>query len=692
MVSKNELAQIVIFGLDLGHGETSLAWIEGCENIKNDVKMVFQPPSDITAIAYLEQGVIVWGNAARSYANNSKGNLLFDIGFKCKPGSELDKKTTDFAVAVFKKAVSTCKLEEKQKNIKLFIGCPSGWDEYEREEYQNIFIDAGLENVTIISESEAAYAYYFGILKNQPNYEDKIDLKTIKKPPLVLDFGSSTLDATVEKIIGEPITTGISLGASLIDRAILEYILTHSNDEQYINEFPYIDVKRCIADLSVSFQSNPSAYAQALLFCRDAKEKYWNGRKRNPDNIEGKVIEAQTVTGITLPIFINDQLMRKFLTEPLVKLISNLEDSLKHELADYSWLECLERFLEYDLKFLLEEESLCLEDIGIIVFTGGASLMPPVWEVTKKYFPHLDKQAIKYDTEPTLCVAKGLATKGRMKTRNFEFNTEINNCCQDEHKGLLAIVKKHYTIDKMSRLIGCGKFAEIVKSNLERWRLGTIEKASSIPAYIYSQYDNWNNSKEFKDFIKTELLKIEDLIRKDVNKLLYPIVQKYFGSDIHIDFLPNSIMTKNIYELMYEQQKQYYPNLDYDIYNEFRRLHVADDIYEYSALPEFHQKMAKFLVEHYEETWKTHLEKICGVLKDRPAFLGLRTGQLRPSDIEFMSSSLQRLENEMILEEGKEEFEKFLEVITIPIYIALTTEVKKTINQSEYILAFLPEE
>ncbi|MDJ0592396.1 MAG: hypothetical protein QNJ72_20785, partial [Pleurocapsa sp. MO_226.B13] len=231
MTSNNELAQINVFGFDFGHGETALAHISGCNNKSIKPKTVFNPPTDITAIAYQTNGDVFRGQAALSSGQVNEA-VDFDVCFKSKPGlnADFDQKISDFALVTYKKGIEECNLNDNE-NIEFFIGCPSGWDEDIKEKYQQLFTQSGLPNVTIIAESEAAYAYYFEDLKEKPEYQ--IPIKEYNKYPLILDFGSSTLDATVEKKIGVPISDGITLGASLIEEAILVWNLEHCLEDSY---------------------------------------------------------------------------------------------------------------------------------------------------------------------------------------------------------------------------------------------------------------------------------------------------------------------------------------------------------------------------------------------------------------------------------------------------------------------------
>ena len=234
MTSNHDLANVTVLGFDLGHGETALTYIEECEDKSHDIFTVF---CQVSAIGYLADGEAICGEDVflNDLASNGES---FDIGFKSKHGIYLhrDQQISDFAKVVYQKALSKApQLQKNTENLETFIGCPSGWIKEDKnkdkvlEAYKELFIKAGIPNPKIVAESDAAFAYYFEVVQKQETKNDGITLKELKAPMIVLDFGSSTLDVTIGKtILGEPITDGIPLGASLIDKAILEWNLNQA--------------------------------------------------------------------------------------------------------------------------------------------------------------------------------------------------------------------------------------------------------------------------------------------------------------------------------------------------------------------------------------------------------------------------------------------------------------------------------
>lgn len=83
MTSNCDLANVTVLGFDLGHGETALTYIEGCQDKKRDIFTAF---CEISAIGYLPDGEPICGEDVFLNDLASNGDS-FDIGFKSKPGT-----------------------------------------------------------------------------------------------------------------------------------------------------------------------------------------------------------------------------------------------------------------------------------------------------------------------------------------------------------------------------------------------------------------------------------------------------------------------------------------------------------------------------------------------------------------------------------------------------------------------------
>lgn len=538
MTSNHDLANVTVLGFDLGHGETALTYIEGCEDKSHDIFTVF---CQVSAIGYLADGEAICGEDVflNDLASNGES---FDIGFKSKPGIyfDRDKQISDFAKVVYQKALSKApQLQKNTENLETFIGCPSGWVKEDKdkvlEAYKELFIKSGIPNPKIVAESDAAFAYYFEVVQKQETTNEKITLRELKTPMIVLDFGSSTLDVTIGKtILSDPITDGIPLGASLIDKAILEWNLNHCLDRDYplrkrINKDDVDQLKNLLSE-------KHSLYAKAEFFCRKFKEDYFNHQDIY-SSISHPLKKPEYLDEYQLFICLWGDMMSEILKTPLKKLIpdffKNNKDPEIDKLAGYSWLGRCEQLLKDDLDNKLGENGLSREDIGVVVLTGGASRMQPVRDLVQQCFPKSKNLSFQFDTNPEYCISRGLSCFGRIDVQTRHFEEEIDAFCEDK---LWEILGEYYCSTKLVEIIG-DEIAEITKSNLRCWRNKTIS-AGRIAYWIKKELGDWSQSDKLKDKIKKELKRLEREISKEVNQSLNPICEKYGLGNINL--LPSS--------------------------------------------------------------------------------------------------------------------------------------------------------
>ncbi|CCH93363.1 conserved hypothetical protein [Microcystis aeruginosa PCC 9432] len=671
MTSNCDLANVTVLGFDLGHGETALTYIEGCQDKKRDIFTAF---CEISAIGYLPDGEPICGEDVFLNDLASNGDS-FDIGFKSKPGTydDRDMKISDFAKAVYQKVqYKAPQLKKNKEEIETFIGCPTGWlDCHENkvlEDYKKLFIKAGIPNPKILAESNAAIAYYFDQIQSQENQnkqtslnkDEKITLGEFKHPIIVLDFGSSTLDITIAKILGNTIALGIPLGASLIDKAILEWDLNHCLDPDYPR--PKKMDEDDINELKSHLSQSHSSYAKAEFWCRKHKESYFN-HQDSYLSISHSLTKREVIDGYELPICIFGNMMTEILNTPLEQLIPNFFKNNKDieidELAGYSWLGRCEQLLKYDLDNRLLENGLRREDIGVVVLTGGASRMQPVRDLVKKCFTESKTLSFRFDTNPELCISRGLSCYGRIDVQTRHFEQEIDAFCEDQ---LWEILAKHYASTKLVEIIG-DEIANLTRSNLKCWRDKTIH-ADRIAYWIKKELRDWSQSDKLKNQIEKELERLEKEISKEVNKSLKPICEKYGLSNI--DLLPSTFLRDDVCKTMQDFAEEY--NLD------------SEDIKNESfSLVATMQELAKAIVEGIHEAWKD----------DEFKNLGNGWGWWR--NLNFSEDDARPMINQL-RESGEEIVGSYLgdeDFVKIPIYAtyySLQTVLRQKIKQAKYLI------
>lgn len=420
-----------VIGFDLGHGETALTIIDDAYSRRGAKGMqprpVFNVKSQPTVLATLQDKRKVWGFKAWSLAQAKRDQISeFEICFKAKPGwQHTDDLIAEFAACV--RGEASVELNgQLDSRAQWFIGCPSAWNDDTRSAYKLVFLRAGFSNVTIVKESRAAFTYYF-------EKSDGGTIGNLQEPTLVLDFGSSTLDATLAiGLRDEELDPGCPLGASWIDKAILHWNLTHCSRD----DFPA--GKQDGEKIAAFLLENRFERSRVEMEIRKAKEYYFNNQDSYPDadrSFEPSVIK---VGEHRFYIVLHGEMMRELMSTSIEKVVPDLISGavpvdVQAELVGYSWLGRCEKFLE-DIAVKLEAQGIKRTDVRHVLLTGGASRMQPVRQLVRTFFEAGQMLAVanefegkvEYDTEPELCIARGLACWGRTAIQGEAFRDEVN--------------------------------------------------------------------------------------------------------------------------------------------------------------------------------------------------------------------------------------------------------------------------
>ena len=254
-----------IIGVDFGHGETSAAFYDLRSQEKFDLDILPGLKVIKSAVAILEQEgqqTICVGDAAIANAPIAKD---FQVSFKKRP-SEMNGIEKNRMIA-FMKGVYAGILDRhpdyKTREHVVYIARPSQDMLWKSEEDACLSLaeKAGLPVAGIQKESRAAYFR----ARTQP--DSKIDSQ-VKKGVLIVDFGSSTVDFTyLNGSISAPIDDGRPLGASEVERTLLDYAMNHPSDA-FMPEYARL--------YGWNKDSNP--YNQLLYKFREAKEAFYGKR------------------------------------------------------------------------------------------------------------------------------------------------------------------------------------------------------------------------------------------------------------------------------------------------------------------------------------------------------------------------------------------------------------------------------
>jgi hypothetical protein len=499
--------EIKVIGFDLGHGETALTWVRADnQETAPQSLLINNRKSQITAIAHHPKRGILIGDMAFQMSDAS----TFEIAFKSRRFDDktYQKNLQDFVNTIYQHLIATTQIQDDDINY-FFVGCPSGWWQEEIATYKQILAENCLPNVNVVKESRAAlmHAKESGIFT----------IKEIQNTILVIDIGSSTTDYTLVKGISDtPIDFGYDLGASLIDKIILQKTLElhrqyrQGNEEiirlgEYLNDDEIWQLEE-IAQLEEIFIANPLYKNRCELRCRKAKEEYFTFYESYEDNLVNVGSE---------------DIQRKFKFTPLVNgkiMVAILSQALP-QLDNKNWRDAFQTQLQ-TVKNKLVEQNI---QPNSILLTGSASKMYFILDICQEIFPNL---ACKRDGEPELCISRGLARWGRVYLRTSGFIEEISKFLDQE---LANIVGSHIPefLEKLSEELANGLVDEVIKVCIQSWRNKTIPNLKALEAEIESKAKFWLTGNDANQRMTACLLEWLVTVQAEVNEQTDSICRKY---------------------------------------------------------------------------------------------------------------------------------------------------------------------
>lgn len=411
-----------VMGWDIGDGDSVafVKFIVGGDNVSKPLYLHKSRDQQVekSAVAKNSSGMITIGADA---ANQQE----FAINFKRAPGNWDQKDAMGLTyrqhMSDYIRGVSEAILQNsanrsilkniitqdsngdmswKKDEVLLVVGCPSSviWKgEKERKQYEKLIAEAtGISNVIVTEESRAAVFSLFEI----DNIRKKIDLQS---GVLVLDFGSSTADATYILPGKKVINISWELGAAWVENAMLEFVLQSNKVKtELVNQAKKYGKRKI-------FVARDNCIHEVFQLRKD-KEDYFDGKL-------GKGARAQNLNDIPIIDEDGDQLIEN--SEPAV--LPSIKYYVTDEMMQYAldeykfdarkngevvnhgtWKENCRQFLN-DVKQTIEREKL---PVQTVVVTGGGSHMPFTIELSSQAFP----EKVVPSSTPSHSVVKGLAT------------------------------------------------------------------------------------------------------------------------------------------------------------------------------------------------------------------------------------------------------------------------------------------
>ncbi|MEA5066536.1 MAG: hypothetical protein VB065_10840 [Eubacteriales bacterium] len=375
------------FGLDLGDGESAVAWLREGATAPPMLLELMGRKSVLTVLgesggtALIGEPALIM-DAERLYARFKRRYL--------RERAVAGRLILKFAEGVRAQLERAGKLTDPARTL-TFVGCPSGWPEEARAAYRRLFEQAGFHNVSVISESRAAFLYA------RESGELGLSDQALARPALVIDAGSSTTDFTfIDRLTARPAVDfgENALGGGLIDRMLLR---------RNVARHPKRD------GIVAIFKACPQYAALAELEARKVKEMYFTRRAQAgeggyPLPCESSVKLYYDDPPVTLDIRADDADMYAVLNQPI------------ESLGGQSYLSAYRAALERAQAQLADAPP------ELIMLTGGASRMDFMAEMAQRAFP---RARLVIGVEPEFAIARGLCYALRVDRRTERFEEDV---------------------------------------------------------------------------------------------------------------------------------------------------------------------------------------------------------------------------------------------------------------------------
>ena len=373
----------------------------------------------------------------------------------------------DFVSKLFQALVDNNKQRlSKDSKILLLVGCPSSENEWlsHKNEYAQMIQEAvnGYVKdvcVVILPESRAAFI----------NIAAKKNLY-INEGVLVLDFGSSTADATWMQTGKKPIENSWRLGASEIEKMMLKAVLE--------------DAGYHLSDLDLK------EWALYNWDFRMKKEMFYNKQAIAPSVI---LISGKN-GGKTemIPVYINEEFMQRIIGSCSENESTGAElIKLRGDGRMGSWTEHCRRFIREVLLEMSSSGCAC----KAVILTGGASKMDFIQTICEEEIKKIYKEqniVVERSDEPSFSVSRGLAQAALNDLSAEEKRSELE-------KNLHTYVEKElekFSSDAASKM--AEKYNNIAISIIEQW----ADDKKTPEGQRNSKYLRNKISEEFKKKIK----------------------------------------------------------------------------------------------------------------------------------------------------------------------------------------------
>jgi hypothetical protein len=453
-------------GIDIGHGETAAARLSlrgllaGAEVSSLEID---NRKSIITAVARTPGGEVLLGKTALIRDDA----LDVRAAFKAEP-SRLGPADRRALQTFFRAVCDTLDVQNagllRRGDAAVYVGVPSGWSAEAASAYRDLLRNDVVPEVALVPESRAAllHALEVGLIRRSE----------VERTVLVIDVGSLTTDFTiVADLQSRPSERGHELGAGLIDRSILRWVLDHSPERDAI---------------LAAFEVDPSHRTRCEIACREAKVRFFDpsfARAPNPRPI------------FVLEVIDTDLDFQARLTQDAVR---EIVDAPIPELGERSWPRAFREAVE-DVRAESERQGVQIE---LVLLTGGPSRMGFVQETCRELF---GTEAVRIDSEPELAIARGLARYGSLGPRITAFREEVGAFARTELPDLVRQTVPDLR-GRLARTLSEAMSWQGIKPALLSVKQGQISSLEALDERIRRNIEEWAARDEAREAVATAAL------------------------------------------------------------------------------------------------------------------------------------------------------------------------------------------
>lgn len=305
------------------------------------------------------------------------------------------------------------------------IGVPCDWSEKDIDAYKEMAKEAGIPNVQVVKESQAAMFYARRFMRGG------IPDKDILKGVLLIDVGSSTTDFTYMKGADQVGHCGLALGAQTVEHSFLVEAQRRQKIGYCTNKAP-----QGARILAANQEDGERMFVCDALQVRGFKEAYFRERDQSKDHYE------ETSSSIQSKIHVGEVSDdgRRFITGAYVNYCLNDENSpckfrLKQLSSEWDGLGLDEPntwrgHFRAALQHVRNKWNLNSETS--IVVTGGATRMQFIEEDIVEIFHPVKKPYFGNDGDRSFSVVKGLAWAAYAKHSLNTAQTTIEEIVESE--------------------------------------------------------------------------------------------------------------------------------------------------------------------------------------------------------------------------------------------------------------------